>query len=98
MKFENMKEANRIHDRMVMCDKNIGAINEWMGKYPNGNSDGTSTNQDKKLYNLHVGQWTDGSGINLDLSGSMIQTEVLEFIKKSLQEQFQKDKEYLETL
>jgi hypothetical protein len=99
MKFENMKEAKRIHDRMVMCNKNIEIINNWLEEYPEGNSDGTSTFTENKLYGMHVSEHGDSSGKNhLNLCGSMIQIEVLEFIKKSLQEQFQKDKEYLETL
>ena len=96
MKIENIREVNRTFDRIGQCERNLEVIENWLEKYPKGNSDGIGSNG--KLYGLQVGEGIRHSGHHLDLSGTLIQTEVIQFIQQSLVDQVKKDKEYIKTL
>jgi hypothetical protein len=99
MKFENFNEAqlvvNRIHTNKIA----LQSLLDWLDDLPNGNCDGRSLKDDKKIYNLHLTEWSDCSGPNhAELTGSLVQTEIIEFAIEKLRQQIDADMKYLGTL
>lgn len=97
MKYENKDIVDRVYNRIRKNKTAIQDIDNILEKYPNGNSDGSGPHTNKKLYSLHISEYGDDS-CPIKLSGSMIQTEVLEYTKQLLEVQVEKDLEYLKTL
>lgn len=97
MKIENLNAANHTADRIRSNQAAVTEINSWLEAYPNGNSDGQASSEDKKLYSFCMGEYGDGSGHNLYLSGSLVQTEVLEFTRDKLLVQIEADMKLMET-
>lgn len=97
MKIENLDAANLTAARIRNNQKAVKEINSWLGEYPNGNSNGKSSSKDKKLYSFCMGEYHDGSGHNINLSGSLVQTEVLKFTRDKLLVQIGADMKLMET-
>ena len=98
MIIEHIEAAVILKDRVGNNKKQIENISEWLHSYPNGNSNGKTVLGEGKLYSLHISQHSDRSGSNVNLSGSMIQTEVLQYAKELLQKQIEKDLASIESL
>lgn len=98
MNIDDIELAIFTKQRIQNNQKAISSIVQWLGEKLNGNSDGKSTFDEKKLYNLYINGYGDGSGQKIDLTGSMIQTEVLEFTKELLKKQIEKDLEFIKCL
>lgn len=95
MNIANIKAANRTYKRIESNKEALDNVTKLLEKYPNGNSDGSSCITDKEIYTLHVSECSDGSGDSIDLAGSLIQTEVLEFIATKLKERIEEDYELM---
>lgn len=99
MNINNIEEASFIKRRIKSNKIALDQINAWLEKYPNGNSDGTSSFGDEKLFSLHFQEFKDGSGKNsVVLSGSLIQTEILEMTRSLLRAKIQGDLNLIESL
>lgn len=94
MKYENFAAAERIVRRIEQNEKALSAI---VNLPFIENSDGQG-NSPHRLYNLCLCEYSDGSGFNADLAGSMIQMEVLKFVEQKLTEQIKLDHEELKSL
>jgi hypothetical protein len=98
MNIDNIEKALYLKIRIQDNEQAIKDIDKLLIKFPHGNSDGKNTSRDGKIYNLYVSEYTDGSGCRINLTGSMIQTELLESVMDLLNKQIEKDKKEIESL
>lgn len=98
MNIDNIEKAVKIKQRIVKNKQAVEEIDRFLSKYPNGNSDGTCCHGDKKLYYLFLCEFQDGSGVKVDLAGSLVQTEILEATKKLLISRIESDHEVIKML
>ena len=98
MNINNIEKAVKIKERITQNSLNLKTVLRWLDSYPNGSSDGSGHSSDGKIYNLHVSEWRDGSGLKLDLTGSLVQSEILKNIAGLLEDQIQKDLAEIESL
>ena len=97
MKIENLKAANRTAERIKKNQQSVKTINRILKDHPNGDSDGTTSSEDKKLYGLYLNRYNDSSGDGANLSGSLVQTDVLKFTRDKLLGQIAADMKLMET-
>lgn len=98
MNIDNIEKALFIKQRIDNNNIAIKKIDSLLAKYPNGNSDGKSFNGDGKIYALYLGEYNDGSGISIELTGSLIQTQLLENAMQLLEAQIENDIKIIESL
>ena len=99
MNIDNIDKAVKINNRIKANRKSLKNIENFLNNYPGGNSDGNSYSSEQKLYGLHISEYKDHSGKNdIDLTGSLIQIEVLEFAKEALEKRIEKDLALIEKL
>ena len=98
MNIDNIEKALAIKKRIEKNTEAIKNIDKILQKYPGGDSDGSSYSGDQKIYSLYLTQYSDGSGIKVDLSGSMIQTDPLETVMGMLEQQIEEDIELIKSL
>jgi translation elongation factor EF-G len=98
MNIDNIEKAVFIKKRIDNNNEAIKNIDKILQKYPNGDSDGKSHSGDQKIYTLYLNEYKDGSGIMVDLTGSMIQTDTLETVMEMLEQQIAADFELIESL
>ena len=98
MNIEDITKAVRAKERINSNRKAMDNIVTVLGKYAGGNSDGSSKVGEDQIYSLRIGEYSGGSGFSADLTGSMIQTELLEYAFKLLSDQVIKDEQFIESL
>ena len=99
MNINNIEKAAFIKDRIDDNNISLTKIDEWLEKYPNGDSDGKTKLSDKKLYNIYLQEYKDGSGVNsVDLCGSLIQTELLQAARELLSARIKADRKLIDEL
>ena len=83
MKIENMQTAIRLNGQLKDLDKALSELSktECFTK----NSPGWGMSNDTSLYQLHVTQYKDGSGFNVDLAGLEVGVQILKYIKQILE-------------
>lgn len=95
MNIDNIEKALFIKKRIEKNNEAIKNIDKILQKYPNGDSDGNSHSGDGKIYTLYLHTNHDGSGISVDLTGSMIQTDILETVMEMLEQRIEADIEVI---
>jgi len=98
MNIDNIEKALFIKKRIEKNNEAIKNIDKILQKYPNGDSDGNSYPEDEKIYTLYLLTNGDGSGIEVDLTGSMIQTDTLKTVMEMLEQQIESDFEVIKFL
>jgi hypothetical protein len=98
MNIDNIEQALFIKKRINNNNAAIKKIDSLLAKYPHGDSDGKSKSGDGKIYNLNLVEYEDGSGFSIELTGSLIQTQLLENAIQLLEAQIEKDIKIIESL
>lgn len=99
MNIDNIEQAVFLKNRVARTRTQIEKIDSWLAEYPNGDSDGTVSCLERRLYGLRVFEYRDGPGRNaLDLTGLMVQTETLRYIRQLLVDRLDKDLELIKSL
>jgi len=99
MDIKKLDQVNKAANRIEQIRKNLGLLMDWQEKYPNGDSDGSGSSSGGTMYGLHVGEHGDGSGSRaLNLTGLMVNTELLESLRKLLEARLEEDTKFIESV
>lgn len=98
MNINNIEKALLIKKRLDSNRDALANLESFLKAYPNGDSDGKSSIVDKKLYSLYIGEFRDGSGSQINLTGSLVQTDLLETTRQLLESRIASDLEEIEAL
>jgi hypothetical protein len=83
MKRENIHTARRIVDQLALIDNNIRNVDRIFENYTS-ESDGGNVSDKNPMYQLHVSEYADGSGVHVNLSGLKINFDILKFIREKM--------------
>ncbi len=78
MKIENLKKSNQLADIYGKLIKQIAELKKILSKYKS-DTDGFDVSKNDQLYQLHISEFGDGSGCQVDLTGFKIGLDVLNF-------------------
>jgi hypothetical protein len=98
MKITNLTRAKQLSDDLYRIENAITAAEKMVNRYTK-DVDGRQAPSNNGLYQLHIGEYRDGSGDNhLDLSGCMVGVDILKFTLEKLKKQRKKIIDEIETL
>ena len=83
MKIENLPTALRLNGQLKDLDKALAELakTDCFTK----NSPGWGVSDETSLYQLHIAQYRDGSGFNVDLAGLEVGVQLLKYAKQLLE-------------
>lgn len=84
MKIENLPTALRLNGQLKDLDRALAELAKTDCFTKNSPGWGVSSDE-TSLYQLHVAQYKDGSGFNVDLAGLEVGVEILKYTKQLLE-------------
>jgi hypothetical protein len=86
MKIENLNRALSLSHVLKAINSAIDEAKEFLAKR-NENAFGDSIAKPNNLFNLHISEWQDNSGLSIDLCNCGVGVQVIQFILEELQNQ-----------
>lgn len=83
MKIENLLTAQRLAEQLKELDKALAELGKT-DKFTK-NSPGWGGAAEDSLYRLHIAQYKDGSGFNVNLTGLGVGVQLLKYAKQLLE-------------